>query len=130
MEEMVAKLAISDAEWLVMRVCWRLGKATAAEVIAELQHVQDWNHRTIRTLLGRLVEKGALAAQAEGHRNIYRPRVMQQKCVRAESRSFLDRVFGGDAAELLVHFVRDASFTPQQVDELKRLLDQKKADQN
>jgi BlaI family penicillinase repressor len=123
----MAEVAISDAEWLVMRVVWRLGKATAADVIGELGKTQDWNHRTIRTLLGRLVEKGALATESDGHRYVYRPRVTQQKCVRAESRSFLNKVFGGDARELLVHFAQDAQITPEQIDELKRLLDSKRS---
>jgi BlaI family penicillinase repressor len=85
-----------------------------------------WSHRTIRTMLARLTEKGALAATAEGNRYVYRPLVTRQKCVREESRSFLEKVFAGDAAELLVHFVRDARITPQQIDELKRLLEAKR----
>jgi len=119
------EIAISDAEWIVMRVVWRLGKATAAEVIAELAPTENWSHRTIRTLLGRLVEKDALTAEADGNRYLYRPRVTQQKCVRAESRSFLNKVFGGDAAELLIHFAQEAKISRQQIDELKRLLDAK-----
>jgi len=122
----MSDVAISDAEWLVMRVIWRLGKAAAADVIAELGKTQDWNHRTIRTLLGRLVEKGALATESDGHRYTYRPRVTQQKCIRAESRSFLNKVFGGDAKELLVHFAQEASITTDQIEELKRLLESKK----
>ena len=122
----MAEVAISDAEWQVMQVVWRLGKATAAEVIAELAENRDWSHRTIRTLLGRLVEKGALAAVADGNRYLYRPLVKRQKCIRAESRSFLNKVFGGDAAELLVHFAEDAQITPEQIEELKRLLDAKR----
>ena len=123
----MSAVAISDAEWQVMQVVWRLGKATAAEVIAELAASTDWSHRTIRTLLGRLVEKKALAAAVDGSRYVYRPLVTRQKCVRAESRSFLNKVFGGDAAKLLVHFAQDARITPQQIDELKRLLDAKKS---
>jgi len=123
----MAEVAISDAEWQVMQVVWRLGKAPAAEVIAELAATTDWSHRTIRTLLGRLVEKKALATAADGNRYLYRPLVTRQRCVRAESRSFLNKVFAGNAAELLVHFAEDARITPEQIDELKRLLDAKKS---
>ena len=119
------KLTISDAEWQVMQAIWRLGEATAAEVIAELS-ATPWSHRTIRTMLARLTDKGALAATADGHRYLYRPLVTRQKCVRAESRSFLKKVFAGDAAELLVHFVQDARITPEQIEELKRLLEAKR----
>lgn len=121
----MSDITISDAEWIVMRVIWRLGKATAAEVIGELARSEKWSHRTIRTLLGRLVEKDVLATETDGNRYIYRPRVTQQKCTRTESRSFLDKVFGGDAAELLIHFTQEANISRQQIDELKRLLDAK-----
>ena len=119
------KLTISDAEWQVMQAIWRLGEATAADVIAELS-ATPWSHRTIRTMLARLTDKGALAATADGHRYLYRPLVTRQKCVRAEGRSFLKKVFAGDAAELLVHFVQDAHITPEQIEELKRLLEAKR----
>ena len=123
----MAEARISDAEWRVMQVVWRRKEATAAAVIADLAATSGWRHRTIRTLLARLVGKGVLAAQADGNRYLYRPLVSRGKCVREESRSFLQRVFGGDAGDLLVHFVRGADIAPEQIEELKRLLDEKQA---
>ncbi|NLE39400.1 MAG: BlaI/MecI/CopY family transcriptional regulator [Pirellulaceae bacterium] len=118
-------MKISDAEWRVMRVVWQRRVATAADVIESLAGETDWNHRTIRTLLGRLVEKGALAADQEANRYVYRPKVTQSRCVRDEARSFVDKVFDGDAAELLIHFVRNEAIPSEQLDELRRLLDAK-----
>ena len=118
---------ISDAEWQVMQVVWDRKTATAAEVIATLAAATGWRHRTIRTLLARLVDKGVLAAEADGNRYHYRPLVSRGKCVRDASQSFLRRVFVGNAAELLVHFVRSAEMAPEQIEELRRLLDDKQA---
>lgn len=117
---------ISDAEWQVMQVVWERKAVTAAEVIAALAEPTGWQHRTVRTLLARLTDKGVLVAEADGNRYVYRPRVSRSKCVREESRSFLQRVFGGNEAELLVHFVRDADISPEQIEELQRLLDEKR----
>jgi BlaI family penicillinase repressor len=117
--------SISDAEWQVMQVVWDKKQVTAAEVIAVLSNSTDWQHRTIRTLLARLVEKGILDTEADGNRYVYRPLVDRSTCVREESRSFLKKVFAGDSAELLVHFVRSADISPEQIEELKRLLDKK-----
>jgi BlaI family transcriptional regulator, penicillinase repressor len=118
-------MKISDAEWRLMRILWRRRAATAADVIEELLPETGWSHRTVRTLLGRLVEKGAIVFEQEGNRYVYRPKVTQSRCVRQETRSFVEKVFGGDATELLIHFVQNEAITPQQVDELKRLLDEK-----
>jgi BlaI family penicillinase repressor len=122
----MAEPHISDAEWQVMQVVWERKAATAADVIAALAGTMPWRHRTVRTLLARLVDKGVLAAEADGNRYVYRPLVSRGRCVRQESQSFLKRVFDGDAAELLVHFVRGADISPEQVEELKRLLDEKR----
>ena len=100
---------------------------TAAEVIAALSLANGWKHRTIRTLLARLVDKGILAAQPDGNRHLYRPLVRRDRCVRQESQSFLRKVFRGDVGELLVHMVRDADISAAQIKELKRLLDEKRS---
>lgn len=116
---------ISDAEWDVMQVVWDLKEATAADVIERVAEPNGWNHRTVRTLLSRLVQKGALAVEGDGHKYRYRPTLTRQRCVRDAGQSFLDRIFAGDPAELLVHFVRTSSITPAEADRLKRMLDDK-----
>ena len=117
---------ISDSEWDVMEPVWQAGACTAADVIKQLRSTHDWNHSTIRTLLARLVEKGALAYDVDGSRYIYRAAVSRERCVRQEGRSFLDKVFGGDVGALLAHFVADSSLGPDQIEQLHQLLAQKK----
>jgi BlaI family transcriptional regulator, penicillinase repressor len=120
-------MKISDTEWRVMRVVWDSNPIGAAEVINAVLPETGWNHRTVRTLLNRLVKKGALTAELVGGRNLYRPKIAQSQCVRRESRSFLEKVFGGNAAEMLVHFVQNEKMTPRQIKELKALLNAKES---
>ena len=118
---------ISDAEWYVMDVVWSAGAPlSAGEIVEFLSKRTKWNPRTIKTMLNRLVKKDALRFEAEGNRYLYRPAVSRQACVREEGRSFLRRVFGGDVAPMLAHFVEDARLTPRQIAELRALLDEKK----
>jgi BlaI family transcriptional regulator, penicillinase repressor len=121
-------MKIADTEWLVMRVVWQMGPVGAADVIAAVLPQTGWSHRTVRTLLNRLVKKGALRAEMVDGRNIYRAKVAQSQCVRQESRSFLNRVFEGDAGRMLVHFVQNEKITPEQIKELKALLNAKQQD--
>jgi BlaI family transcriptional regulator, penicillinase repressor len=116
---------ISDAEWEVMQIVWQRRSATAAEVIEALVPRTGWNHRTVRTLLARLVDKGVVSVEQEGHRYRYRPQVSRSKCIREAGQTFLKKVFGGDPAELLVHFVRNTNISEQEIARLKELLDQK-----
>src|SRR5436309_4609529 len=123
---MASGLQISDSEWDVMEPIWEAGACTAADVIRKLRATHDWNHSTIRTLLARLVEKGALAYDVDGSRYIYRAAVSRQRCVRQEGRSFLEKAFGGDVTALVVHFVAEASLDRDQIEQLRQLLAQKK----
>ena len=117
---------ISDSEWDVMEPIWEAGACTAADVIKRLRATHDWNHSTIRTLLARLVEKGALDYEVDGPRYIYRAAISRRQCVRQKGRSFLENTFGGDVGALLAHFVTEASLNQDQIEQLHQLLAQKK----
>jgi BlaI family penicillinase repressor len=123
---MAQELKISEAEWAVMEPIWAVGACTAAEVIRRLRGTHDWNQSTIRTLLARLVEKGALAYDVDGSRYIYRAAVSRRRCVRQEGRSFLEKAFGGDVAALVAHFVTESPLDPKQIEELRQLLQKRR----
>ena len=115
---------ISESEWEVMRVVWALGPSTASEVIEGLPK-RGWHPKTVKTLLGRLVKKKALGFVEERRSYIYRALVTEKECARAESESFLDRVFGGSLQPMLAHFVEGRKLSAEEIRELKRILDQK-----
>jgi BlaI family penicillinase repressor len=117
---------ISDAEWQVMEVLWGKRAVTANEVIEALGEETKWKPNTVRTLLARLVKKGALTYSESGKRYIYAPRFPREQHVSRASDSFLGRIFGGAAQNLLVHFVRSGKLTEKDIKELKRLLERKK----
>jgi BlaI family penicillinase repressor len=114
---------ISDAEWQVMEAAWSLGEAPAAAIIEELAKSTAWNHRTIRTLLSRLVEKGVLEKQGQGAGSVYRALVPRRARVRSEGRSFLKRMFQGDTTSLLLHFAKEAKLDNAKLAQLRELLD-------
>lgn len=108
-----------------MEVVWGDSPRSASEVAKTLRGTTSWAENTVRTLLTRLVEKGALSVQDPSVTpKLYLPAVPREACVRAESESFLGRIFQGAAQPLLVHFAKSARLTPEQVRELKRILDQ------
>ena len=116
---------IAESEWAVMEVLWENSPLTATEVAETLRPATNWAKNTVRTLLTRLVEKGALkiGKNAAGTRT-FLPAVSRAACVKAEGKSFLQRIFGGAAKPLLVHFAQNSRLTAAEVKELKRLLDE------
>jgi BlaI family penicillinase repressor len=116
---------ISNAEWVVMRLIWARSSATAAEAVEALEGEMSWKPKTIMTLLGRLARKGALRFEKEGRAYRYYPAVAEADCVRAESRSFLQRVYGGALTPMVATYLDEAELSQEEIDELKRLLDRK-----
>ena len=106
-----------------MKVVWERGPLSAGDIVEAVAAPNQWNPRTVKTLLNRLVTKGALAFEVAGRHYVYRARVARDAVVRRETRSFLSRVFDGALAPALVHFLEDASLSPDEVKQLRKVLD-------
>ncbi len=117
--------AITEAEWIVMRVLWEKAPMTANAVVAALAGRMEWKPKTIHTLLRRLTDKGALAYEKVGREFVFTPQVRAGDCQMAEGRSFLDRVFGEPRlAPMLAAFVEQEALSAGEIQELKRILDE------
>ncbi len=116
---------ISDAEWEVMNVLWERSPLSGSEVADELCGRMKWQPKTVKTLLGRLVKKGALRYREEGNRYLYTPAFPRERYVAAESRSFIDRVFGGRTSPALVHMVETMDLSDEELRELRSIIDRK-----
>ncbi|HEX7368662.1 MAG TPA: BlaI/MecI/CopY family transcriptional regulator [Rhodanobacteraceae bacterium] len=116
--------AISEAESQVMDVLWRKSPQGSEDLAAALHPETDWHENTVRTLLNRLVRKGAVSVEREGRRYLYSPVLTREAWQTQESRSLLDRVFGGRVAPLLVHFSRNEELNAKDIAELRKLVDQ------
>ena len=122
---MKRSIRISEAEWEVMDLVWRESPVAATAVLAALGPKREWTLATVRTLLRRLVRKGALEQKAEGKRYLYSPRISKEECIRRESDSFLDRVLGRAPAATLLHLVKRADLSREDIEELRRILREK-----
>jgi len=118
-------IRITEAEQQVMAVVWEKAPVPAS-VVAEVLHAKrQWTLATVRTLLRRLVNKKALAQELQGKRYLYSPLVSAEECARIESESFFDRVLGWAPSETIVHLVRKADLSKEDIQELRRILREK-----
>ena len=122
---MKAPVRITQAEWEVMSVVWQRPPVAATEIVQVLHQAKQWSLATVRTLLRRLVNKGALAQTLEGKRYLDRPLVSMEACVHQESQSFWDRVLGRAPSAALVHLVSRAKLSKEDIQELRRILREK-----
>ena len=121
--------SISDAEWDVMKLLWDHPNEwlPVSAIIEPVARRRGIHHRTVRTLLARLVKKGAVETHVEGSTYLYKAGVARDAVVRDESRSFLSRVFDGNAAPAIVHLLSDtrAKLSREEVTRLQKLLQEK-----
>lgn len=117
-------MQISDAETIVIQVLWEQHPLGADEVVAALASTTDWAEPTVKTLLNRLLNKGAIRAERDGRRYLYSPVLTREAWVAQQSEGLLDRVFGGRVAPLVAHFSERGKLSDADVRELKRLIEE------
>ena len=115
---------ISEAEWDVIKVIWEAGPLTSGEIVSALEGQKHWKPRTVKTLLARLVKKGAVKYEVDGQRYVYRAAITRQQAARREARSFLSRVFDGALVPAVVTFLKESDLSADEVKQLKQILEQ------
>jgi BlaI family transcriptional regulator, penicillinase repressor len=115
--------AISEAESIVMEVVWRTNPIATEDVLVALAREQNWQEATVKTLLNRLLTKGAIRARKDGRRYLYSPVLKREEWLSKESKGLLDRLFGGRVAPLVAHFSKHEKLTKKDIADLKRLIE-------
>lgn len=113
---------ISEAESVVMQVFWERGALPTEEVVAALVSHGKWQEATVKTLLNRLLKKGALKARKDNRRYVYSPVLAREDWLSNESHGFLDRLFGGRVAPLVSYFSEQKKLGKKDIEELKKLI--------
>src|SRR6476469_7193637 len=106
-------MQISEAESAVMEVLWQRQPLAAEDVVSALADSRQWQEATIKTLLNRLLKKGAIRASKDGRRYLYAPVLKRQAWMLGASQGLLERLFDGRVAPLVAH-----------VSELRKLLEE------
>ncbi len=114
-------MRLTEAEWQVMEVLWNTHGASLKEVTDTL--ARDWNKKTVHTYLKRMSEKGIVAYNRSSDRP-YKAAVSREECAREERADLLQRVYRGNADELVTAFLKETKISSEERDRLRRLLDE------
>lgn len=114
---------ISEAEYEVMKIVWKLAPINTNEITELLLKTTSWSPKTIQTLIKRLVTKGALAYEKQGRVFVYKPLVREREYVDQESRSFLKRFYGGEISAMLSAYIENDRLSGAELDRLRSLLE-------
>ena len=116
---------ISDSELELMDVLWRAGEPMPiAAIRTELEKRRDWDSSTVKTLLRRLCEKGAVELERRG---MYRAVITQAQYGRWSARHLVDQVFNGSAKKLVASLLSDGQLSQAEIAELSALFHQEES---
>lgn len=117
-----SKKHVSEAESKVLEVLWRSHPLTADQIIEGVAKVQGWSPATVKTLLNRMLAKGAISAERDGRRYLYSPILTRDDYMATESQGLLDRLFEGRVSSMFAHFSKHQKLSKEDVAELKKLI--------
>lgn len=112
----------SESEMQVLSALWDDAPQTAADLTAHIGKQNGWTQATVKTLLARLVQKGAVTAEADGRRYLYRPAIDRAEAMGEESQRFVDRLFGGRVSPLIAHLAEREALSDTDIAEIEALL--------
>ena len=118
---------ITNAEWEAMRVVWANDQVTSKKIISVLQEKMNWTPSTIKTILGRLVEKGALNTEQEGRKFIYTANIEEKKAVRGYAEDILNRICNKKVGNVIGSIIEDHVLSFDDIDRLEKILEMKKS---
>ena len=117
------KINLSDSEWKLMNRLWNQAPMTIMELTAALREETGWTKNTVITMLSRLEAKGAVRYEEGGRAKQYFPTVDREDAARAETESFLSKVYGGSLGLMVSNLVESHALTESDIAELSAILE-------
>ena len=124
---MASDRRISDAELDLMEVLWAAPEALTAAEVAEGLVKRGWSLATVKTMLSRLVTKGAISHREDGRRFLYSPAIEREAYVGTESKRFVERLFGGRLSPLVARLAEEDALDAKDIAEIEALLKELKS---
>ncbi len=123
---------ISEAEFEVMKIVWKYAPISTNEITDKLLQTTSWSPKTIRTLIKRLVTKGALTYEKQSRVFVYTPLVQENEYISQKSSSFLARFYGGNLTNMVSAYIEDDKLSETEIEQLRSILSRraKKGEEN
>lgn len=114
----------TDAELAILSVLWQRGQSTVREVMEELSASKPTGYTTVLKLMQIMTEKGLVKRDESGRTHIYRPAAPAERTQKHLVREIVNRAFQGSSQKLVMQALSDRRISKQELDEIRRLLDE------
>jgi predicted transcriptional regulator len=113
---------ISEAEMQLLQLLWEESPLGATEIAERVPDERGWTITTVKTLLSRLVAKGALTAKPQGRKYLYSPAIERDRVAANQARGLIDRLFGGRVSPLVAQLAEQRPLDEEDIAELEALI--------
>lgn len=113
---------LAGQELEIMKVIWKLEQATVRDVYETLLKQRKIAYTTVMTMMKILEQKGYLKKSDKDRAYVYRPARPQRQVINGMVKEFINRVFNGSAEPLLLHLVEAKGLSPEEISEIRRLI--------
>ncbi len=119
---MSKKINISDSEKFIMDILWHSSPQTSKQIISSIDSSLEWQDKTIKTLINRLLKKEAINFEKQGRQYLYFPLIKEADYIQKESQSFVQKVFKGDVGSLISAFAKPENLSSNDIQKLKEII--------
>ncbi len=125
------QVKLSEAEWYIMNVLWEnqeLDKDALElkQITKALKEQTGWSSGTVRTMLLRLIDKGAVSVDQTTGVYKYSAQLDKERCVQEEASSFLERIYQGSISQFVACFAKEGKISKEEREEILELINQMK----
>ncbi len=113
---------IGESEWYVMKALWENSPLSGNDIVKAVSKHTDWSQSTILTMIRRLAQKNAIGVKLQRVK-MYYPLIEEKSIARKQTDMFVDRVYKGSLGMLVKGYLENGNVSPQELEELKKLLD-------
>jgi BlaI family penicillinase repressor len=120
---------LSNLELDVMRLIWRDKEAVVPDLHRELERDRGLTYSTVKTIVDRLEEKGAIGRiRTYGRTILYGPLIEEGALAKPMVKDLLRRLFGGEARPMISHLLNESELSQEDLAHLEQVIAQKRKD--
>jgi predicted transcriptional regulator len=121
-EQRTAKPTASELE--ILQILWNRGPSTVREVHEALAERKPVGYTSVLKLMQIMTAKGTVRRNEEQRAHVYEAVQPAEKTKRQLAADVLQRVFDGSTSELMMHALSGRKGSKQEIEELRRMLDE------
>ena len=120
----------TEVELQILRILWELGPSPVREIHRRLEREKGTNYSTTVKMLAVMRQKGLVQRDEEATPHVYRAGITQERAQKRMLDDLIQKVYGGSARSLVLHALSSNRASPEDLDEVRRLLDKMRQDRS